>query len=310
MIDKFYNWIIYMKKIDFKGRQIVYKIMKLIINVCYPFIILFHKKKYGINMNGNIIISLTSFPERISTVYITIDTLLCQTMKPQKVILWLASSQFQGKEKLPKRLLEMEERGLEIRFCDDLRSHKKYYYTMLEFPDNIIITVDDDMFYPFALVEKLYNKHLEFPKSVCCNWAHVITFDKNNNIENYLKWSGGVSGYTNPNTLLSPVGAEGILYPPHCLSKCVYDKKSIKKCAPYADDIWLKLMAVLAGTKAVRVDEVAIPYFNIVKAQKFTLQKINIQENKNDAQTKAIISMYPEIEDYFEKEIINGKNFG
>jgi len=310
MIDEFYNRVIYMKKVNFKGSKLLYKIMKLIINVCYPFMILFRRHTQGTNIDSNIIISLTSFPERISTVYITIDTLLCQTIKPQKIILWLAASQFQSKKKLPDKLLKMEQRGLEIRFCDDLRSHKKYYYAMLEFPENIIITVDDDMFYPTTLVEKLYNKHLKFPKSVCCNWAHVITFNKNNSIDSYLKWTGGVSGHTIPNILLSPVGAEGILYPPYCLSKYVYHKENIKKCAPYADDIWLKMMAVLVGTKAVRVDEIAIPYFNIVKAQKFSLQKINIQQNKNDSQIKAIISMYPEIENYFEKEITNGKNIG
>ena len=74
-----------------------------------------------------IIISLTSFPKRIDIVWITIESILRQSQKPDEIILWLAEEQFQGIDSLPKSLLELMERGLTIRFCDDLRSHKKYY---------------------------------------------------------------------------------------------------------------------------------------------------------------------------------------
>lgn len=71
-----------------------------------------------------IIVSLTSFPKRIDTLWITIETLLRQSMKPDEIILWLAEEQFNGIDSLPKALLEQQKRGLTIRFCDDLRSHK------------------------------------------------------------------------------------------------------------------------------------------------------------------------------------------
>lgn len=74
--------------------------------------------------------SLTSYPKRINVVWITIETLLQQTVKPDEVILWLADSQFKEIEELPEELKVLQKRGLIIRFCDDLKSHKKYFYTM------------------------------------------------------------------------------------------------------------------------------------------------------------------------------------
>src|SRR5699024_12638905 len=65
--------------------------------------------------------------------------LLRQTYPPDKIILWLAKEQFEGRNTLPNNLLDLEKRGLEIVFCDeDLRSHKKYYYAIKKFSKDIL----------------------------------------------------------------------------------------------------------------------------------------------------------------------------
>lgn len=114
-----------------------------------------------------IIISLTSYPKRIGDVWITIETLLRQTVKPDMIILWLADTQFNGIESLPKKLIDLQKSGLTIRFCKDLKSHKKYFYTMQEYPEDLIILVDDDMFYPYDMIEKLLKLHYEYPQDIC-----------------------------------------------------------------------------------------------------------------------------------------------
>ena len=49
---------------------------------------------------------------------------------------------------------------MKIEFKDeDLRSHKKYYYTIKEYPDDIMITVDDDIFYRSDMIAKLMAYH-------------------------------------------------------------------------------------------------------------------------------------------------------
>lgn len=295
MIEFFYRWYIALTKQKVPGRELIYKFMKLFVNVVYPWTVWMHRG-CGVDKNSDVILSVTSFPARIKTVYITIDTLLCQTMKPNKVILYLADSQFPNREKdLPGALVKMRERGLEIKFCDDLRSHKKYYYAMLQHPDKVVITTDDDMYYSSHFVAQLYAKHQEYPNAVVCNWGHEIQFDEKGEIKPYLKWKGGVSGHTKPSMLLSPVGAEGVLYPSQCADAALFDKTAFRKLVPYADDLWLKMMCVRKDTRAVRAIEIAIPYFNIASAQKFTLQKMNVTENMNDSQLHAIFDAYPEI---------------
>ena len=79
--------------------------------------------------NRRIIVSLTSFPARIGVVWMVVESLMHQTLKPHKIILWLSKEQFSTIESLPKKLLAQRERGLEIRLVDgDIRSHKKYIY--------------------------------------------------------------------------------------------------------------------------------------------------------------------------------------
>ena len=58
--------------------------------------------EYGITVERRTpqyIVSLTSFPARINTAHLAINTLLQQTFKPDRIILWLASEQFAKKEK-------------------------------------------------------------------------------------------------------------------------------------------------------------------------------------------------------------------
>src|SRR5690554_2625875 len=55
----------------------------------------------GINTesrDGLYVVSLTSYPSRIEDVWISIECLLRQTFKPDKIILWLAQSEFPEKK--------------------------------------------------------------------------------------------------------------------------------------------------------------------------------------------------------------------
>ena len=54
-----------------------------------------------------IIISLTSFPQRMYEIHYTLYSLLTQSVKPAKVILWLGEEQFPNLEKdIPEKVLK------------------------------------------------------------------------------------------------------------------------------------------------------------------------------------------------------------
>ena len=74
------------------------------------FFISFNNLFIETNVNKNkIIVSLTSYPLRIQCAIIVIKSLLKQTIKPDKIILWLAKSDFPRKNKdLPPDLLSLK----------------------------------------------------------------------------------------------------------------------------------------------------------------------------------------------------------
>ncbi len=203
-----------------------------------------------------IIISLTSYPERINNVHEVIKTLLIQNKKPDKIILWLSPTQFLEKEKdLPRNLLQLTDFGLTIRWCEDLKPHKKYFYVMQEFPDDIVITVDDDVYYSPRLIEILYESYLKFPDAVSCGRANRIVIDKHEDTS-YHQWEKSYRKCCNKKVLdLLPVGIGGVLYPPHCLPDETFNKDLINLICPYQDDLWLKAMEIKNNIYTVLVDK-------------------------------------------------------
>lgn len=133
-----------------------------------------------------IILSMTTYPGRNNIVGWTIKSLLNQSVPVDRFILWLAKEQYPGEE-IPQEIQQYMQYGLEVRFCNDLRSHKKYYYSMLEYPDAVVITVDDDVIYPEDTVEKLLRMHKKYPDAVICNQARWIALE-GDRLAPYVKW--------------------------------------------------------------------------------------------------------------------------
>lgn len=299
MITQFYENV---KKKKEKGKsywKIYYKINKVILNLLYP-VSQRNNKMYGLDESSRIIVSLTTYPARISTVWITIASLLTQTMKPYKVILWLAEEQFPD-HKIPDSLEKMKQRGLEIRFCGDLKPHKKYYYAMQEYPEHYIITADDDTFYPENHIERLWAGHEKYPGNVICQWSHQIGFTKQGEFQPYNEWIDNVESDPAYSTLA--VGCGGVLYPPGCLVAEAFDRQKIMNYALCADDLWLKCMEILNDWKAVNCNQVAMTYYNIVSTMKSGLWTHNTgQSRNNDIVWKQLMELYPEVKEKLLKE--------
>jgi len=227
--------------------------------------------------NPEIIISLTSFPDRIHTVIKTIKTLLNQTKKPDKVILWLAPEQFENKEKdLPEELLNLQNYGLTIEWYKDIRSYKKIIPTLKKYPDAIIITTDDDIYYAPDTVETLYKSYMEHPDEIHAHRCDWLSLDNNGNIiwdKTRILYKDLHSGEASFRQRLTGYGA--VLYPPHSLYKDVTDEEIISGTIPTHDDIWLWAMAVLNGTKTRLVKGYSESINYIENSQQYGLCKIN-----------------------------------
>ena len=92
-----------------------------------------------------LIVSLTTYPQRISDIDVVLYSLLIQTIKPDKIILWLSEEEFPNKlNDVPLHILRFLDFGVEIEFCDNIRSYKKLVYALNKYPNDLIVTADDD----------------------------------------------------------------------------------------------------------------------------------------------------------------------
>ncbi|MCM1440154.1 MAG: glycosyltransferase family 2 protein [Roseburia sp.] len=294
MVRRLYEAVRKQKREQKKGWRFWYKVNKFIANVFAPLSQYFNHKK-GIDEKHEIIVSLTTFPARIKMVWITIATIMNQTYKPKRIILWLDREQFPNGAGIPNKLNALQKRGLEIRFCEDLKPHKKYFYTMKENPEEIVVTIDDDVLYPENHLEQLWKLHLKYPDAVCCQYAHRIRYDEKGQFAAYEKWDSSNGEGGAPTLQIMPVGCGGVLYPPHLLDEELFNKEAIQRLCLMMDDLWLKSMAALHGTKAVMYNDVSLIYFDVLGTRKSGLQHSNAGEKKNDVAIKAIVNEYPEV---------------
>lgn len=255
----------------------------------------FESKNIGItediNYGHQLIVSLTTYGSRINDVYLTIESMLHQTIKPNKIILWLDYS-FKNK-KLPIVLQKQQERGLEIKFCEDIRSYTKLVPTIEKYPNSIIVTIDDDMIYTYDFIENLVNAYEINPNKIYFYRGHKIVFDNNKNIKSYIDWVR--QGAKDSSLLNVPTGVCGVLYPPNCFYEDVTKKEIFMKICPYADDIWFKTMSYLKGIECEKIEtgkDANEKFIYINTAVETSLSNINNIQGMNDVQIKQVFEFY------------------
>ena len=258
-------------------------------------------KESGLNRGPRdvkITISLTSYPARVKTVDKTIETVLNQTIKPDRVILWLGEDKFPNKEgDLPKKLLRLKNFGLSIGWTRDIRSYTKLLPSMEKYPDDIIITVDDDIFYRPDLVEKLYNSYLSDPNCIHAQTVLRVERDAEGNLTPYNSWRYGIKP-GNKSFLNHLEGVGGVLYPPHSLPTEALDESTFRTLAPTVDDVWFWCMAILGNHKICDVYGKGAPsyYRNPRTNDVAALWNTNRQlATGNDRQLAAVLARYPVI---------------
>lgn len=197
---------------------------------------------------GNIVVSLTSFPARIASTWVAIDSIMRQSVRPDRVILNLTKEEFPGGyDSLPSSIKKYAGLGLEVVFRDEnLRSHLKYFYTIQENPSSIIITIDDDLYYPSDTIERLIRLNEKYPNAVCANRTCAIAFDANSDYKPYNQWTS-VDSAREPSFALVALGYGGVLYPSHLfVGSELFDTKVIRELSFTSDDLWLKVLETMA----------------------------------------------------------------
>lgn len=243
--------------------------------------------------DNEIIVSLTTYGKRIFESYLAIESIMQQTVKPNRIILWLAKDEF-TEDNLPLKIKNLISRGLTIEFCDDLKSYKKIIPTLKLFPNETIITVDDDFFYPDDFLECMLSAYKMDKRKIYFYRGHKIKLGKDGQLLPYKKWKFGIED-TTPSVLNFPVGCGGVLYPPKSLHKEVLNKDNFIRLSPKADDLWLKTMALLNGTECQKIDYYTSfkeRFTSVTSMQEGGLFHTNYLNNENDEQLKNLFKEY------------------
>lgn len=236
----------------------------------------------------NVVVSLTSYPARLPQLHLVIRSLLHQSLAPREIVLYLGADT--RDEDIPATLRQLEKYNFTIKTgYEDLKPHKKYFFAMQEYPQDSIITVDDDVMYDKDFVRDLYNCYKKFPGCVASRRVHRMIQDTLGNIKSYNDWQWECTQILEPSHQLFSTGCGGALYPPKVLPPETFDAEAIKAHCLNTDDIWLKFMELKADVKVVFTNSKVIHPLTVRNTQASALMHTNTAaENRNDINIRAM----------------------
>lgn len=255
----------------------------------------------------NVIVSLTSYGERIPELKYTLYSLVAQSIRPEKIVVNIA---FEDEKYINNELKSFEQYGVEFYQCKNLRSHTKLLPTLSRYPKACIITADDDIYYSKDWLRWLCEEHKQYPNDVCCHLIHRITWH-NSVIDSYNKWEHHFKMCSaNKSNFLLGVG--GVLYPPDVFYTDILNEDLFMSLTPCADDIWFYFMVILNNRSIRQIKKPLTnlcfinPYREYGITEGTTLMQQNVGENKNDIQFKNVLAHYGISEQRF-IEYLSGK---
>ncbi|WP_404338799.1 hypothetical protein [Pseudoalteromonas mariniglutinosa] len=197
------------------------------------------------SIKGQLVVNLTSYPPRFPTLHMTLQSLLLQTVKADRVVLWLYAKDSQ---KLPESVTKLQQEGLEIQLVEqDIKSYKKLIPALIRWPDAFHVTADDDIYYRDNWLAELVAGYAGDNRQVVCLRGHFITTDNEGQVNPYRDWQAKTE-HQGPNNRIFFTSGAGALFPPGALHKDITDQDKFMRLSPHGDDIWLYWMTVLNGS--------------------------------------------------------------
>jgi glycosyltransferase involved in cell wall biosynthesis len=245
---------------------------------------------------GRLVVSLTSYPKRFDVVHYTLRSLLNQSTRADAVMLWIAHA---DRAALPQEVLALQDQGIEIRYCDDLRSYKKIIPLLQEAEqegrDDFVVTVDDDTYYPPDWLGRLATQAAAHPGRIVAHRAHEIRLDSRGVPRPYRQWNKRIASMRGREpALIFPTGVGGVLYPPGSFHPDVTDQEKFLRFAPLADDVWLYWMWRMNGKFAQLIEGTQhMPVFaQWPSSQASALRASNAHRGGNDAQIQNMVAAF------------------
>ena len=206
----------------------------------------FSRRAFEADPGSDVVLSMTTFPERLDCALLTMECVLRQRARMKAVLLVLSRDQF-SEERLPRALRRLRRRGVTLVFDDgDRRSFKKLLPAMAMFPHDRVITFDDDCLYPKDWVAKLVEGSDHSPGAIIGHFGRELTLSADGTVR-HDSWPKATAD-SHPSRIFL-IGCAGILYPPGSLGEIAFDRDLASETCPTEDDSWFFGCSVLAGTE-------------------------------------------------------------
>lgn len=246
-----------------------------------------------------VIVSLTSFPAAISYAVGAIRSILRGEVLPDKLVLYVTLADFAPGE-MPRELLDLQasEPRFEIRdYPRDIRSYRKLVPALADFPDDVIVTVDDDVDYHPSMLRRLLELHEQFPEDIIAHRAKIILPDKPYRKWPKLRWYDFVMKRDRAGFNVIQTGVAGVLYPPRALKQEMIDPELFTRLAPTADDLYFWAAAVANGRRIRPVPFGLNKPRELGKPKTLSLKTLNFKtgEDRNLSALRALLSAFPEV---------------
>lgn len=239
-----------------------------------------------------VIATMTSFPARIGTLWIVMESLIRQKLQPKQVWLYLSERQF-PKHELPKSLKKYINCDfLKIIWVkEDYRSYKKFWYFIKDHPNESFITLDDDIIYQSNTICLLVEGQVKYTGYVVACYCYRIKYNTDGSCKPYRTWDKQTKRGDAGNDIFFGSGG-GTLFPVGSLNGSNADYETIKHVCPSADDIWLNAFVRYNGFKTVCVKNRRWSFVSVPIEYNTSLSSQNLGENLNDKQIKNIILFF------------------
>ena len=251
------------------------------------------------SVQPEVVVSMTSFPQAIPYAIKAIQSILNGTVLPDRLVLYLYFPQF-GEAGIPDELVRLSKENsiFEIRNYDrDLRSYLKLIPALADFPEAVIVTVDDDIDYHPDMLRDLLAMYATNPRAIWAHRVRHIKLGKPYDRWTKYRWYHFLTRRIHRGFLNIQTGVGGVLYPPHSLREDMLDVELFTRTAPSTDDIWFWAAAVLNGFPVIPVPFGHNKPKGLNKPKHLSLKTVNFKGNtdRNTMALNAIAKLFPEI---------------
>ena len=262
-----------------------YKILNLFVRL-----IISHTDNYS-NVNKlkretKIIVSMSAEEEDFGNLKYTLFSVFNQKIAPDNVVLWI-SDKYELSD-LPYSVTRYIKNGLDVRFVNDIGTFTKILYALKEFEDCIIVTADENIYYPKNWLAKLYLSYISCPNDI---HAHSVAdvMCKGDKLDSVTKWKK-FAGMEKAGYNYFPLETGGVLYPPNCFIREISREDIYRKKLKTSWDIWSWIIALMSDRK-IRLVKSHIKNFTTVNIFK-SLKKYNHYTGRTNITDKQLTQLF------------------